>query len=320
MGILNKFDVMSTTHANIEAHGILSDQIEKGLLWMPLGDTSLQKRNGFPSWSWAGWAGPVAYQIVHGDSPGTDWWFWPPAFSVKTSALVMKPLLDIHIGAQHRIIACLKDSSPPKTPETHPTDKVPSQLRNSGILNIYTYVAEVSSLTLETSFVVREHATSMNVPLLLARVNDEDECIAVVPDCRSHWTTTPPAGDNGKYRLAIIGKGRRKEQAGDDDNGGSSTNDECVVLLLERRGDYFERVGLSTVPAKRSTDLVEEWANLQEYKVLAEQKRAVIERPTISSGLSWISGLLKERTFSSVRDEALIDPAPAWNLQWISLA
>jgi hypothetical protein len=65
MGILNKFNDSSAEPVNIEAHGILSNQLEKGLLWVPLDDTSLQRRNGFPSWSWAGWSGSVAYEIVH---------------------------------------------------------------------------------------------------------------------------------------------------------------------------------------------------------------------------------------------------------------
>ncbi|SPJ88048.1 uncharacterized protein FTOL_12517 [Fusarium torulosum] len=65
MGILTKFNDSSAKPVTIEAHGILSDQLEKGLLWMPLNDTSLQRRNGFPSWSWAGWSGSVAYEIAH---------------------------------------------------------------------------------------------------------------------------------------------------------------------------------------------------------------------------------------------------------------
>lgn len=76
MGILIKFNDSSAKPVNIETHGILSDQLEKGLLWMPLNDTSLQRRSGFPSWSWAGWAGSVAYEIANGFGD-FDWTFRP---------------------------------------------------------------------------------------------------------------------------------------------------------------------------------------------------------------------------------------------------
>jgi hypothetical protein len=76
MGILTKFNDSSAKPVNIEAHGILSDQLEKGLLWMPLNDTSLQRRNGFPSWSWAGWSGSVAYEVAH--VPGHSGWAFRP--------------------------------------------------------------------------------------------------------------------------------------------------------------------------------------------------------------------------------------------------
>ncbi|KAM0323996.1 hypothetical protein ACHAPQ_008501, partial [Fusarium lateritium] len=66
-GILNKFNATSKTQADVEAHAISRDHLEKGLLWMPLGDNSLQRRHPFPSWSWTGWDGTVAYQVADGD-------------------------------------------------------------------------------------------------------------------------------------------------------------------------------------------------------------------------------------------------------------
>ncbi|KAF4345565.1 hypothetical protein FBEOM_515 [Fusarium beomiforme] len=76
MGILNKFSITPKTAANIEAHGILSDLLEKALLWVSLKENSLQRREGFPSWSWAGWSGPVTYQIEHLGSPSSPMWLF----------------------------------------------------------------------------------------------------------------------------------------------------------------------------------------------------------------------------------------------------
>jgi hypothetical protein len=77
MGILNKFNMTSKTAANIDAHGMLGGQLEKDLLWVALKETSLRRREGFPSWSWAGWVGPVVYEITHGNVFRLRWMFQP---------------------------------------------------------------------------------------------------------------------------------------------------------------------------------------------------------------------------------------------------
>lgn len=39
----------------------LADGFAFGLCWVPKPNRALRRRSGFPSWSWAGWMGPVAY-------------------------------------------------------------------------------------------------------------------------------------------------------------------------------------------------------------------------------------------------------------------
>ncbi|KAJ4138775.1 hypothetical protein NW768_002648 [Fusarium equiseti] len=71
MGIFNKF----TDTPNIKAHGMIGDQLELNLLWVARKETSLRRRQGLPSWSWAGWIGPVVYEFTgHGQS---RWVFSP---------------------------------------------------------------------------------------------------------------------------------------------------------------------------------------------------------------------------------------------------
>ncbi|KAF4439759.1 HET-domain-containing protein [Fusarium austroafricanum] len=299
MGILNKFNVVSVTSANIEAHGILGDHFEKGLLWVPLKETSLQRRAGFPSWSWAGWVGPVSYEIVHTVRFNTvEWTFRPPSPSVKMGALTMKSLLDIHIDTGHCMIAIVKRSKLPIMRSTYPPPGTMSNVGSPSLLRLYTYVARVSSITLETSFVVREHAVSMDVPMLLVRFRKDGEPTAVILDSRPVGTSAPLAEDCEKYRLAIIGMGQRNHMM---DNG----PDEYVVLLLEKVGESFERVGLATVPAER----VELAPGLAEKTTTKGQ-----------SVLSKASSLFGRILSKEPEDEALIDPAPAWSLQWISLS
>ena len=73
MGILNKFDVTP----NIEAHGMISGQLEQDLLWVALKETSLRRRKEFPSWSWAGWIGPVVYETTTWGKSTRHWLFRP---------------------------------------------------------------------------------------------------------------------------------------------------------------------------------------------------------------------------------------------------
>ena len=73
MGILNKFNVTP----NIEAHGMIGEQLELDLLWVARKETSLQRRKGFPSWSWAGWIGPVFYEATTWDLFNSQWHFRP---------------------------------------------------------------------------------------------------------------------------------------------------------------------------------------------------------------------------------------------------
>ncbi|KAI6767475.1 hypothetical protein HG530_005484 [Fusarium avenaceum] len=262
MGILNKFNDSSAKPVNIETHGIPSDQLEKGLLWMPLNDTSLQRRSGFPSWSWAGWAGSVAYEVTH---------------VLDHSGWAFRPLYG------------------------------QSQVGSSGILSIYTYTSEVSSLTLGASFVIRQYSTSMGVPVLVAKVSNSDDRVTVIPDCGSNLTTTSLSKDPGLYKLMIIGKGQRYREISRDHYSKLDTADEYVVLLLERKGKYFERVGISTVPAGQPKDTVEQGTALQESDVLGGQERT-LEHRSSAPGLP------------SDNSKGVMNPGPEWKLQWISLA
>lgn len=73
MGILNKFNVTP----NIEAHGMIGEHLELDLLWVACKGTSLQRRKGFPSWSWAGWIGPVVYETTTWYLFNSQWHFRP---------------------------------------------------------------------------------------------------------------------------------------------------------------------------------------------------------------------------------------------------
>jgi hypothetical protein len=219
----------------------------------------------------------------------------------------MKSLFDVRIEDKHRLFAFLRESEITTAPGTYPPAYDQSKVGSSGTLSIYTYTAEVSSLTLGASFVVRQYATSMDVPVLLARVSNSDDCCTVIPDCGSNLNTTPLSRDPGMYRLVIIGKGQRYEQDSWGRYSKLDTPDEFVVLLLEKKGEYFERVGISTVPAGQPKDTVEQGATIQKSSVLEGRERT-LEHQSSTSGLP------------SDHSEGVMDPGPAWKLQWISLA
>ncbi|KAH7263019.1 hypothetical protein BKA59DRAFT_540492 [Fusarium tricinctum] len=214
MGILNKFNESSAKPVNIEAHGILSDQLEKGLLWVPLNDNSLQRRSGFPSWSWAGWAGSVVYEVTHvRDHSG--WAFQPSAVRTKTGSLLMEPLFDVRMEDKHRMFAYLRRSETATAPRTYPPAYDQIQGGSSSILRIYTYATEIYKLIFGVSFVTRQYATFMDLPVLIVQAsNNIKDRITVIPDCGSNLTTTPLSRDPGLYKLAIIGRGERHEQTG----------------------------------------------------------------------------------------------------------
>lgn len=219
----------------------------------------------------------------------------------------MNSLFDVRIDDKHCLLAYLKESKITTAHGTYPPAYDQSQLGSSGILRIYTYTAEISSLTLGTSFVVRQYAISMDVPVLLARVSNSDDCFTVIPDCGSNLATTPLSRDPGLYRLVIIGKGQRYEHIGDGRYGKLDTPDEYVVLLLEKKGQYFERVGISTVPAEQPKDTVKQGATLQESNVLGDR-------------YFWLSNRKFAPRMPSGHSKGVMDPGPAWKLQWIPLA
>jgi hypothetical protein len=219
----------------------------------------------------------------------------------------MKSLFDVRIEDKHRLFAYLKESEITTTRGTYPPAYDQSQVGSSSILSIYTYTAEISSLTLGASFVVRQYATYMDVPVLLAKVSNSDDFFTVIPDCGSNLNTTPLSRDPGIYRLAIIGKGQRYEQIRHGRYSKLDMPDEYVVLLLERKGEYFERVGISTVPAGQPKDTVEQGTVLQESNVLGGRERAWMHQSSTPE-------------LPSDHSEEAMDPGPAWKLQWISLA
>ncbi|KAH7183671.1 uncharacterized protein B0J16DRAFT_402206 [Fusarium flagelliforme] len=292
IGILNKFDVTP----NIEAHGMIGGQLEQDLLWVALKETSLRRRKGFPSWSWAGCIGPVVYETTAWGKSTRRWLFRPPRTYNKKEELTMKLLFDIHISAEGSLIATLKRWRLTNGPNPYPADPLPGQMRRPGRLTIYTYVAQVSSLTYKTSSIVRKDATAFNVPILVARIGNDDEEIAVIPD---FTVTADPEGD---FVLAMIGKGKREEET---DNIGPSRPSytlmtEYIVLLLMKRGEHFERVGLSLVPAER---------NIAEETRAARWKRSLMNK-----------SLLKDVSKLRFGKKDYIDPPSCWVLQWVSLA
>ncbi|KAH7475029.1 hypothetical protein BFJ70_g13996 [Fusarium oxysporum] len=306
MGILNKFNMTSGISANIDAHGLLVDQLEKSLLWVALRETSLRRRRGLPSWSWAGWVGPIVYEIItyligRGYPSPRRWIFQPPRPYTKKRGLSMDSLFDIYISTENSLIAIVKKARLPNPPMHYPPDTPPDYFRSPGILNMYTYIAQVSSISNGTSAVVRRGTTEMDVPILLVRLSSDDEQTAVIPDSR----LTAPIKDCGKYHLAIIGKGERKEDTDgiDDEEFMRNFITEYVVLLLEKRGEYFERVGLAVAPAGRN---------------VAEESKAASVR---SSGVSDVTDTVTSITgLTSPFNRELADPPSAWSLQWVSLA
>lgn len=49
-------------------YGLPGPDLEEALTWQPAAAAPMIRRSNFPSWSWAGWRGPVKYR-----SPATDW-------------------------------------------------------------------------------------------------------------------------------------------------------------------------------------------------------------------------------------------------------
>jgi hypothetical protein len=219
----------------------------------------------------------------------------------------MKSLFDVRKEDKHRLFAYLKESEITTTPGTYPPAYDQNQVGSSSILSIYTYTADISSLTLGASFVVRQYATYMNVPVLLARVSNSVDCFTVIPDCGSNLNTTPLSMDPRLYKLVIIGKGQRYEQIRHGRYSKLDTPDEYVVLLLERKGEYFERVGISTVRTGQPKDTVEQGTTLQDSNVLGGRERTVEHQSSTPE-------------LPSDHSEGAMDPGAAWKLQWISLA
>jgi hypothetical protein len=168
-------------------------------------------------------------------------------------------------------------------------------LRSPGVLNIYTYVAKISSLTYKSSSVVRKDTTAFNVPILVARIDDDNEEIAIIPD---FTITSNPEGD---YILAMIGKGERREETDNIDSSGPSSSlmTEYIVLLLKKRGEYFERVGLSVAPAER---------NIPEEKRPSRWSRSLMNKFG-----------LKDVGKPRLEKKDYIDPPSYWALRWVSL-
>lgn len=222
----------------------------------------------------------------------------------------MKSLFDIRIKDEHCLFAYLKESEITTTSGTYPPAYDQIQAASPKILSIYTYTAEISSLTLGASFVVRQYVPSMDVPVLLAKVSNSDDCITVIPDCGFNLNIPPLPSDAGIYRLIIIGKGRRYEPMIARGYDKLDTGDEYVVLLLKKKGEYFERMGLSTVPAGRPQG--------KEEQGEASQKPQD-QKPLRKSGWSILSIMIPPS--DDIHDsEEVMDPGPAWKLQWVSLA
>lgn len=207
----------------------------------------------------------------------------------------MKLLFDIHISTEGSPIATLKRWRLTNGPNPYPSDPLPGHLRSPGILNIYTYVAKLSSLTYQTSSVVRKDATAFNVPILVAKVEGDEEEISVIPD---FTITADPEGD---YVLAMIGKGERHEETDNIDSSGPSSSlmTEYIVLLLKKRGEHFGRVGLSFVPAER---------NIPEETRAARWKRSLMHK-----------SVLKNVSKLRFGKKDYIDPPSSWALRWVSL-
>ena len=77
MGILNNLGTTTTTTVpfngapHVGLHGLLESHLAASLFWLPAHEVSLSRRRHrttgihgrFPTWAWAGWVGPVAYDV-----------------------------------------------------------------------------------------------------------------------------------------------------------------------------------------------------------------------------------------------------------------
>ena len=207
----------------------------------------------------------------------------------------MERLFDIRVSTEGSLIASLRPWRLKNSPSPYPSYPLPGHLRSPAVLNIYTYMAEVSSLTCKNSPVVRKDTAASGVPILVARVEGDDEEIAFMPD----FAFT--AGPEGDFVLAMIGKGERSEGTGVIDPSGCDYNltTTYIVLLLKKCGEHFERVGLSIALAER---------NIPEEKGPALWKRSLINKLALKN--------IGKRRFER---QYYIDPPACWVLRWVSL-
>jgi hypothetical protein len=142
----------------------------------------------------------------------------------------MKSLFDVRIEDQHRLFAYLKISETATAPKIYPPAYDPeTQGGSSSILRIYTYAIDICRLTFGVSFVIRQYATFMDLPVLKVQAsNSDNSLITIIPDCGSSLTNTPLPKDPRLYKLAIIGRGERHEQTGQ----GYYSNWICLMSML----------------------------------------------------------------------------------------
>jgi len=105
-------------------------------------------------------------------------------------------------------------------------------------LVLNTLVANVEVLSTCTSFVARNSQHLMDYPHTKVTI-DNGNIVHVILDCPSMTTRSTEDQRRIRHRLVVVGEGRRLHM--------ERPQMELVVLLVKQSGEYFERIGLTTV-------------------------------------------------------------------------
>jgi hypothetical protein len=115
---------------------------------------------------------------------------------------------------------------------------------SSCTLTLFTYVADVKMLAPRFGFVAQKYDTRTNHPICDIHLTTDNGAghAAILLDS---WTSSfdlQGLENQDRFKLVCIGQGRRIQPSGEQ------VGLERVALLIEQKGDYSERVGLTTIP------------------------------------------------------------------------
>lgn len=204
-------------------NGLPSRMLAPTLLWVPATTTTISRRRiarhrmklgdaALPSWSWAGWDGPVAYPSIFRDHDGHG-----PQFDMQGQVNVKE--WESTVGDKNRVsVLCFKAS----TFEFRPT------MLRKGVAPLTQNFAmdgsqQASGVIFETSLrVTARHDSFTSDPL-------DEACTAILLGTDEDM--------NSKYEL------RRKFGVDYERLGHKYRGRTVYILLVRRSGRFFERVG-----------------------------------------------------------------------------